>query len=235
MKQKLLECHKKHDLHKMGNSYEKILAELSFEQKEVEEISKTTIKQWRSKEWYLHKAGFITASKTKRIFNAQCSLEKGHKRNIAKLVEEISSRKCPFYNIPPPILPDQPQNPRDWGLRHEKTARLAYYNIECKKHHKLSLISQGFLISLKKPMLGASVDNIRSCECADNCPKITIEYKCPWKHRHLNPKEAFLTPEVGGQRCEDTFSLSPNSQYYFQVQLQMFVDRTRCICSLCTL
>lgn len=231
MKKKLLEYHKKYDLHHSSSSYNKILAELSFSEKEVERVSFSTMKQWQSKEWYIQKAGFISASKAKIVFGAQSSLDKGHKRNITKLVEEIACPKYPFQDLPIPVLPEKPQNPRDWGLKHEDTARINYHKVETKKHHNLRLISKGFLISQKKPMVGASVDNIRTCACAENCLKTVVEYKCPWRHRHLYPKEAFLTPEVGGQRCGDTFSLSVNSKYYFQVQLQMFV----CNLTLCDL
>lgn len=54
--------------------------------------------------------------------------------------------------------------------------------------------------------------------------------KCPWKHRDLHPKQAFLTPEIGGIKNGNEFALKPTSQYYFQVQLQMFVSElTSCI------
>ena len=38
----------------------------------------------------------------------------------------------------------------------------------------------------------------------------------------MYPKEAFLTPEIGGIVSENGFPLKPSSQYYFQ--LQMFVS-----------
>ena len=66
------------------------------------------------------------------------------------------------------------------------------------------------------------MDNIWSCEC-EECPQVVIEYKCPWKHRTLPPKEAFLTPELGGQQIGNVFSLKSTSGYFYQVQLQMFV------------
>ena len=40
----------------------------------------------------------------------------------------------------------------------------------------------------------------------------------------MHPKEAFLTPETGGIVSENGFTLKPSSQYYFQLQLQMFVS-----------
>ena len=40
----------------------------------------------------------------------------------------------------------------------------------------------------------------------------------------MQPKEAFLTPEIGGTVSENRFALKRSSQYYFQLQLQMFVS-----------
>ena len=40
----------------------------------------------------------------------------------------------------------------------------------------------------------------------------------------MRPTEAFLIPENGGIVSENGFALKPSSQYYFQLQLQMFVS-----------
>ena len=40
----------------------------------------------------------------------------------------------------------------------------------------------------------------------------------------MHPTEAFLIPENGGIVSENGFALKPSSQYYFQLQLQMFVS-----------
>ncbi|XP_068732725.1 uncharacterized protein [Montipora capricornis] len=118
----------------------------------------------------------------------------------------------------------EPQNAREWGLFHEESARNAYKRVASHTHHKLELIAKGFLISKSKAFLGASVDNIQKCQCSKGWPNTVVEYKCPWKHRDLHPKEASLTPEIGGIRNGDGFALKSTSKYYFQVQLQMFVS-----------
>jgi hypothetical protein len=127
-------------------------------------------------------------------------------------------------------LTDEPCNSREWGLLHENSARKAYTRIECHNHdHKLKLITKGFIISEEVPYLGASVDDIQTCDCANACPNCVVEYKCPWKHRDIHPKEAFLTKEIGGVRGEGClYTLKPTSKYFYRVQLQMFVTQLRC-------
>ena len=190
-----------------------------FTEEEIERTSSNTLKQWKCKEWFIQKAGFISASKAKRVCSIQTSLEQGKNRNISKIVLDIVHPIIPFYT---PSLPKQPNNARDWGLKHEESARRAYYRVEKKQHHDMKLVSKGFLISSRKPFLGASVDNVRTCSCKD-CRSVVVEYKCPWKHKGKPPKEAFLTPEVGGEQVGNTFLLKSTSKYYYQVQLQMFV------------
>ena len=203
-------------------SSEEVLKLLSFSDAEREHVETTTLKQWQCEEWYMHKTGFITASKCKRVYTRQQTLEKKDGESATKLVEEIASSKTPY--IPSAQQEREPQNAREWGLFHEESARKAYQRVASHTHHKLELVSKGFLISESKPFLGASVDNIQTCQCSNGCPLKVVEYKSPWKHKDLTPKEAFLTPEIGGTKNGDEFALKPTSKYYFQVQLQMFVS-----------
>ena len=101
----------------------------------------------------------------------------------------------------------------------------------CKPHSSQAKAHPKTLfISPSKPFLGASVDNIQKCKCSDGCRVRVVEYKCPWKHRDLHPKQAFLTLEIGGIQNGNKFALKYTSNYYFQVQLQMFVSGlTLCI------
>ena len=49
-------------------SAEEIVKLLSFSDTERKQVERTTIKKWQCEECYLHKTGFITASKCKRVF-----------------------------------------------------------------------------------------------------------------------------------------------------------------------
>ena len=77
-------------------------------------------------------------------------------------------------------------------------------------------------------MIGASVDNIRTCKCNVDCQDIVVEYKCPWKHRDQPPKEAVLTPEIGGTVIKRDQVLKKTAPYYYQVQVKIFVTGLSC-------
>ena len=79
-------------------STEELLKLLSFSDIEREYVESTTSKQWQCEEWYLHKAGFITASKCKRVFTRQEALEKNNAENATKLVEAIALAKTPYIH-----------------------------------------------------------------------------------------------------------------------------------------
>ena len=204
-------------------STEEVLKFLSFSDAEREHVERTTSKQWQCEEWYLHKAGFITASKCKRVFTRQEALEKNNAENARKLAEAIAFAKARthIYSKKQEL---EPQNARQWGLIHEESARRAYQRVASHTHHKLELVSKGFLISKLKPFLGASLDNIQKCQCSDGCSDTVTEFKCPWKHRDLDPKEPSVTPEIGGIQNGNELALKSTTKYFFQVQLQLFVS-----------
>ena len=153
LEEKLLNYHRENNLHGVISA-EHLLANVSLSDEDVENVNTCTTGQWKSKEWYRHKGGIITASKAKQVFNAQLKLAKGSKCNIVKLVKDITSPKCAFRYFPK--ISCDPQNAMEWGLVHEDSARNAYYRVENKKHYKLCLrlLSKGVLICKNKPMIG---------------------------------------------------------------------------------
>ena len=220
MERKLTACIKGNPEHNSAQIYKTLF----FTAEEIKEVNDATVKQWQCKEWYTQKAGFITASKSKQVFTRQTTIEKnklkGKSTDATCLVSIITHPK-----VPPNLNPihHEPQHSREWGLVHEESARKAYYTVERHNHHKLQLLPKGFLISSKKKFLGASPDNIRRCHCSTGCSDVIVEYKCPWKHQDLHPKEAFVTPEIGGVMANSVFTLSTNSPYYFQLQTLLYV------------
>ena len=194
---------------------------LVFTESEIEEVDKNTTAQWKCKQWHLHKVGFISASKCKEVFTRQTTLEKTSDTTPTRLAKSITT-----YNYSDNISKEsviEPNNPRDWGLKHENSARESYLRVQNHLHHKVKLTSRGFVISKSKPFIGASVDDVRSCECVQNCDRVIVEYKCPWLHKELSPKEAFLTKEIGGQQIGNKLQLKRDAKYFYQIQMQMFV------------
>ena len=124
-------------------STEEVASLLSFSDAERKHVDSTTSKQWQCEEWYLHKTGFITASKCKRVFTRQETLDKNKEENVSKLVEDIALAKTPHKLQ----LEIEPQNAREWGLFHEESAHKAYQRVASYTHHKLELVSKGVLIS----------------------------------------------------------------------------------------
>ena len=198
---------------------ESFMENLHFTDQDIHNVNSETKKQWKCKQWYVHKRGFITASKAKSVYTRQISVEKHHETDVSTLVKSIADNKVPY-----PIkqhLAEDPKNPIEWGLKHEDSARKAYYKIEESKHRQLSLLC--FMISRSKPFLGGSPDNITRCKCMPPCKSVVVEYKCPWSHKNRDPKEAFLQPEIGGMWENNTFYLKQNSRYYHQIQVLMHV------------
>lgn len=101
-------------------STEEVVSLLSFSDAEREHVDSTTSKQWQCEDWYLHKAGFITASKYKRVFTRQATLDKNKEENVTKLVEDIALAKRPHMHSQQQEI--EPQNAREWGLFHEESA-----------------------------------------------------------------------------------------------------------------
>ena len=197
------------------------LEDLSFSSDEIDEIDKTTRRQCQCQEWFDSKIGFITASKAKNVYTRQQSYEANSTEDISRIVETIvkhTSHQSIRNNTD-----GEPTNPMKWGLRHEENARDGYLRTEGRKHNKIQLSTKGFVISKQKPFLGASPDNIRSCKCKRSCQNVLVEYKCPFSHKEKDPKEAFLSREVGGMKNNGEFLLKPSTRYFYQVQLQMFV------------
>ena len=114
------------------------------------------------------------------------------------------------------------QKSGDYFMRR---VRGTYQRVTSHTHHKLELVSKGFLISKSKPSLMPVWAILIKCQCSDGCPNKVLESKCPWKHRDMGSEEAFLILKIGGVVSEKGFALKPSSQYYFQLQLQMFVSK----------
>ncbi|XP_028414141.1 uncharacterized protein LOC114537204 [Dendronephthya gigantea] len=198
-----------------------LLAYLKFSDEEIKNINESTIEQWQSEDWYIHKQGFLSASKCKNYCTRQNSIREGKFDGFCKLAKQTVNVSA---SVPREKMHKDINNPREWGLNNEANARNAYKNVQSHLHHNVQLQHCGFMISAKKPFMGASLDDIRSCGCITGCPNVAVEYKCPWSHKDKDPKAAFLSKEIGGVIVNSKLCLQTSCKYYYQVQMQMFVS-----------
>ena len=179
-------------------AYEKYKNE--FAQNQFSNISFHTCAELANPSWQLHRAGRITASICKEFF---CT---DHTQITNKtLFEEIMQ-----YTI------RKPTNQMQYGSAMESSARDWYFATQKQKHVNLSVREAGFHVRVNYPFLGASPDGIVSCDCHD---QKLLEIKCPSKY-----EDGFLNWENDKDfPLAKDYSPKTSHQYYFQVQLQIFM------------
>lgn len=70
----------------------------------------------------------------------------------------------------------------NWGIIHENLAREEFTKIMKLHHTNFTCKQVGLILMKKNPYIGASPDDITSCDC---CRKSIIEIKCPFKYSKL--------------------------------------------------
>lgn len=195
-----------------GCTYEELIAQpidLTISIEHIKEIESATREQAQNNIWFKYRAGRITASKFKTACRAK--LEK----------PPLSLIKGVCY--PQKVIFNSKQT--SYGIKYEKTA-LEEYLTQVKKYHRGILLKPaGFFISHEHPQLGASPDGIVQCEC---CGLGCVEVKCPYLLKELSLSDFSKKKNT----ClvyhnDDEFSLDQNHLYYYQIQLQMFVTKTK--------
>ena len=110
----------------------------------------------------------------------------------------------------------KPTKQMQYGSTMESSARDWYFAMQKQQHVNLSVRETGFHAQVDYPFLGASPDGIVSCDCHDQ--KLP-EIKFPSKY-----EDGFLNWENDQDfPLAKDHSLKTSHQYYFQVQLQMFI------------
>ncbi|XP_067125337.1 uncharacterized protein [Centruroides vittatus] len=179
----------------------KLFQELQLTEDQVKNICDMTTKQYKQKLWFQYRAGRITAS----IMKAAChtSLTNPAKSLIKKICYPFEHRfKSPSVR---------------WGCEHESHARSKYEEKHAKLHHNFIIKETGFHVLPDHPFIGATPDGLVECNC---CGQGVVEVKCPWCQRQQNIDENtpnFLVKENG------IFTINKNSNYYYQMQTQIFV------------
>lgn len=90
-----------------------------------------------------------------------------------------------------------------------------------KFHVNFKLETVGLMINNLYPHIGASPDGIVSCDC---CGKGTLEVKCPYTLRNSKSlNDLFKKKSAPLVKDNGVIKMNTKHQYYFQVQMQMFV------------
>ena len=186
------------------------LAEIDLQDKVtpamVDHLEQITRQQSRSKNWFLFRAGRITASRLKQVLHTD-----PHQPSLSLL-------KSVCY----PEIHRFSSKATSWGCEHEKIALQTYTTRISALHEGLKVSNCGFFVSVENPYLGASPDALIDCTC---CGQGTVEIKCPLCASETSLQEAadqrkhFCLNELSDGR----FQLRRDHGYYYQCQMQIFV------------
>lgn len=179
---------------------EKTFKEITSSEAQNDFLEEHTRKQSKSFLWHKYRTGRLTSS------NFHEAARTNIKRPSTSLVKKIVYGS----NVNTKAV--------KWGCENESVAVAEYTKLCKQKHSNVKVISSGFYINKQYPYLGSSPDGIIVCDC---CGKGTVEVKCPYKFKDINPclidsdKFCLKAHEV----CDN--SLKHDHPYFYQVQGQM--------------
>lgn len=184
---------------------ETIFASIFVSPEESKAIEEHTRKQSSSDLWFECRSGRITASKFKSAVRTD-----PHQPSESLVKGICYPQRFKFST-----------KATCWGCEHESTARNSYKEVQQKKHSALQISDSGLVVSTMYPFLGASPDGNVSCSC---CGEGAIEVKCPYSCKDSHFKESAESPGFClGRNADGGFFLKKDHQYFYQVQLQMFI------------
>lgn len=179
------------------------LLSLSVTKDQIKAVEEKTRVQAKSKIWHSVRRGRLTASILHSAVHTSC--DKPAKSVISSVLfdKKVSGKAI------------------DWGVGNEKKARDVYVTKTKDMHAGFSMKECGFFINSDSPFMGASPDGIRECDC---CGTVTLEIKCPYKHKSRIIKKAAQMDKDFCLGVDDNgkLYLKENHPYYMQVQAQIF-------------
>lgn len=185
--------------------------QLSYTEDEIDFIETKTRDQSACKLWYRFRTGRVTASLFKRV--CRTSVESPS----MPLIEKICYPERSIFK----------SQQTDYGLRNESIARNSYAEGIRLCHTNFNIKETGLIINNNYPFCGASPDAMVSCDC---CGKGTVEIKSPWVLRNGNfdsyLKRSTCPLVVVGDADNWRYALKGDHEYYYQVQMQIFVTNS---------
>lgn len=190
------------ELHALAEDYE-----LSYTQEQINFIEENTRGQSNCILWRRFRAGRITGS----VFKAVC--------RTSLLTPSLSTvericfhERCVFTS-----------KATEYGKKNEAVALNSLFNEMSCEHVNYEIRTTGLIINNKYSFCGVSPDAISSCDC---CGEGVVEIKCPYLMRfgdlraYLKKKDC---PLVIGKDTNSEYFLNREHEYYYQVQMQMFL------------
>lgn len=180
----------------------KYLSTLCVSDETVKLVESKTKNQNNSPDWYLYRAGRVTASVMKSV----CRTAPGDPS-----LSLLKSICYPEKSLKTPAIA--------WGLEHERDALKTYEDQYKQKHDDFKCSRSGLHLSASYPFAGATPDAMISCSC---CGKGVAEVKCPYL---LRDATSFTEARSCLTEINGTLQLPKQHEYYYQVQAQMTICR----------
>lgn len=180
---------------------------ITIDREQINLIDQATRSQSLSRNWFIQRAGRITASKFKLV----CRTDKN--KPSLSLVKTICYPTELLFNTKATI----------WGTTHENVAVEEYRQHMEESHQGFLINDVGLIVSEKWPQFGASPDRIVYCDC---CLGGCLEIKCPYslETNKIGNIEDYLKLKSSCLHKEnELIKLKKDHSYYYQVQMQIFV------------
>ena len=135
-----------------------------FTSRSIKRITSRTQAQSSNSFWYLYRRGVITGTLAKRVIAQNLENENNEKINqtITKSFPSRFANEAMLY-----------------GLKNEKNALAAFFDIFKKSHKNAKMKEIGLVLYDKFPYIGGSPDAIVLCDCCKE--PFLIEAKCPFR------------------------------------------------------
>ncbi|XP_037505679.1 uncharacterized protein LOC119382008 [Rhipicephalus sanguineus] len=198
------DTHAADDLETLVAKADTFMSTFIVSEETVKSVEARTKDQSRSRDWFLHRAGRVTASVMKNVcctsvLKPSISLLKGI------CYPEKRSVKTPAVT---------------WGLTHEQDAFKAFQDSQQDKHQGFRCVKAGLHLSADYPFVGATPDALVCCSC---CGKGVVEFKCPYLLRNAEELTELSAPNSCLCTVNGVMQLRRQHAYYFQIQTQMAV------------
>ena len=186
---------------------EDVFSKIVVSESQSRTIEEQTKGQARSRLWFRHRAGRVTASNFKAA--ARTDSESG--RPSISLIKRICyPESYKFFS-----------EATSWGSSKEATALQAYEKVRKREHRNLRLKPCGLIVRPQFPQLGATPDSLVCCDC---CGEGVVEVKCPVRCKEQSLTEAARQPDFCLKGSDGLFALARDHAYYYQIQLQMLLS-----------